>query len=199
MLHSRTIHSIPGPSLRQPLQGPGLPGKILQAVRRRLVRTALSTTWGWPSDAGCFACPCMASSCRNGKSSLWHPLRGGALWPTINIIVSLPHLGAVLNKRLGVRKVLLNSDTSQAQRSTWRGSTKFSTTVTWTLWKKKLSHKDKHRVEVLFVPLAVTGYVKNITKVLKRCQILEWKEVLLIRANNMVSVTNESYVKMFIT
>jgi hypothetical protein len=50
---------------------------------------------------------------------------------------------------------------------------------------------------VLFVPLAVTGYVKNITKVLKRCQILEWKEFLLIRANNMVvSVTNESYVKM---
>jgi hypothetical protein len=54
-------------------------------------------------------------------------------------------------------------------------------------------------LRVLFVPLAVTGYVKNITKVLKRCQILEWKEVLLIRANNMVSVTIESYVKMLIT
>ncbi len=54
-------------------------------------------------------------------------------------------------------------------------------------------------LRVLFVPLAVTGYVKNITKVLKRCQILEWKEILLIRANNMVSVTIESYVKMLIT
>jgi hypothetical protein len=54
-------------------------------------------------------------------------------------------------------------------------------------------------LRVLFVPLAVTGYVKNITKVLKRCQILDWKEVLLIRANNMVSVTIESYVKMLIT
>jgi hypothetical protein len=59
--------------------------------------------------------------------------------------------------------------------------------------------KDQHRVEVLFIPLAFTGYVRNLTKVLKRCQILEWKKDLSIRANYMVSVINESYVKMLIT
>jgi hypothetical protein len=51
---------------------------------------------------------------------------------------------------------------------------------------------------VLFIPLAVAGYVRNITKVLERCQILEWKKDFSIRANYMVSVTNKSYVKMLI-
>ncbi len=61
--------------------------------------------------------------------------------------------------------------------------------------------QDERRVEVLFIPLAVTvtGYVRNITKVLQRCQILEWKKDLSIRANYMVSETNKSYVKMLIT
>ncbi len=48
----------------------------------------------------------------------------------------------------------------------------------------------------LFIPLAVTGYVRNITKVLLK----SWKgKRFVIRANYMVSVTNESYVKMLIT
>jgi hypothetical protein len=48
-----------------------------------------------------------------------------------------------------------------------------------------------YRVEVLFIPLAVTGYVWNITKVLERCQILESKKDELNRANYMVSTYAE--------
>jgi hypothetical protein len=33
--------------------------------------------------------------------------------------------------------------------------------------------------EVLYISLEVTGPVKNVTKVLKHCQILEWKKDLL--------------------
>ncbi len=40
---------------------------------------------------------------------------------------------------------------------------------------------------MLFIPLAVTGYVWNITKVLECCQILEWKKDVLNRDNYMVS------------
>jgi hypothetical protein len=56
--------------------------------------------------------------------------------------------------------------------------------------------QDEHRVEVLLFPLAVKGYVRNITRVLTSCQILEWKRIC---ANYMFSVSYESYVKMLIT
>jgi hypothetical protein len=59
--------------------------------------------------------------------------------------------------------------------------------------------QDEHGVEVLLFPLAVKGYVRNITGVLASCQILEWKKDLSRSANYMFSVTYESYVKMLIT
>jgi hypothetical protein len=57
--------------------------------------------------------------------------------------------------------------------------------------------REECRVKVL--PLAIKCYVWNITKVLERCQILEWNLDLINRANYMVSVTNESYIKMLLT
>jgi hypothetical protein len=56
--------------------------------------------------------------------------------------------------------------------------------------------QDERRVEVLLFPYQLQ--VWNI-KVLNHCQILEWKKDLLNKANYMVSLTNESYVMMFIT
>jgi hypothetical protein len=75
---------------------------------------------------------------------------------------------------------------------------KFSTAVTATLWEQNDHTRRKCKVEVLFIPLALT-YITYITKVLKRCPILDWKNDLLNRDNYMVSVTNESYVRMLIT
>jgi hypothetical protein len=59
--------------------------------------------------------------------------------------------------------------------------------------------REERRVKVLFIPLAIKCYVWNITKVLERCQILEWNLDLINRATYMVSVTNESYIKMLRT
>jgi hypothetical protein len=59
--------------------------------------------------------------------------------------------------------------------------------------------QEERRVEEVLIPFAVTCYVSNITKVLECCQILEWKNDLSIRANYMVLVTNESYIKMSTT
>jgi hypothetical protein len=40
--------------------------------------------------------------------------------------------------------------------------------------------RDKPKVEVLFIPLAVTVVFRIITKVLERCQILECKKNLVL-------------------
>jgi hypothetical protein len=57
--------------------------------------------------------------------------------------------------------------------------------------------RDERKVEVLFISLAVTGYVRNITKMLT--VVKSWKGKRFVnRSNYMVSVTNESYVNLLI-
>ncbi len=42
------------------------------------------------------------------------------------------------------------------------------------------------KVEVLFIPLAITGYVRNITIVLECCQILKWARTITVTAEPRV-------------
>ncbi len=113
-------------------------------------------------------CWWISSSCENRCTLMYNC----ALYSS----VSLPRLGAVLNKGLGCSKRVwrtVKPNMYIVQWSAWRDSTKFSHRCNpcslGTKWSQVMSVRLRCYCTV-FIPLAVTGYVRNITKVLKRCQ-----------------------------